>query len=102
MIRESDASGVSGTGEVAEGVIFSDGHTVVRWTAPNSPSHSTGIFVSLSEFMMVHVASHPDNGTKIIFDNGDVYDNTTRIPAEEVEKPKRVRKKKEVVATKSS
>jgi len=29
--RDEDVSGVSGTGVVAEGVVFSDGAVVVRW-----------------------------------------------------------------------
>lgn len=44
--RDVDTSGVSGTGIVAEGVIFSDGSVVVRWlgetptTAVHADIHS--------------------------------------------------------------
>ena len=31
LIRDTDVSGVSGTGKVAEGVIFSDGHAAIHW-----------------------------------------------------------------------
>lgn len=31
--RVEDVSGVSGTGDVAEGVVFSDGVVVLRWTS---------------------------------------------------------------------
>lgn len=96
--RSGDESGISGTGIVAEGVVFSDSSCVVRWTAATSPSHSTGIFSSLSDFLMIHVASHPDNKTKCVFDDGTVYDHTTKIEPT-VTKPKRERKKKAVAAT---
>lgn len=32
--RQEDATGVSGTGVVAEGVEFSDGVAAIRWTVP--------------------------------------------------------------------
>jgi hypothetical protein len=31
LVRDLDVTGVSGTGIVAEGVVFTDGTTVVRW-----------------------------------------------------------------------
>jgi hypothetical protein len=31
LLRDEDVSGVSGTGVVAEGVVFSDGIAVLRW-----------------------------------------------------------------------
>lgn len=31
--RDEDVSGVSGTGVVAEGVVFTDGPAVLRWTS---------------------------------------------------------------------
>ena len=31
LIRDEDESGVSGTGPVAEGVIFTTGHCVLNW-----------------------------------------------------------------------
>lgn len=39
--RDSDVSGISGTGLVAEGVQFSDGTTVLRWCAAvtSRPDH---------------------------------------------------------------
>lgn len=32
LVRVSDVTGISGTGRVAEGVEFSDGTVVMRWT----------------------------------------------------------------------
>jgi hypothetical protein len=39
--RDTDVSGVSGTGKVAEGVIFSDGHAAIHWlgTWPTTTPH---------------------------------------------------------------
>ena len=88
VIRQEDESGISGTGLVAEGTVFSDGVCVLRWVAPTSPAHSTVIFGSFSEFLMIHVASHPDNKTKCIFSDGTIYDHTTKIePEQKTEEP---------------
>ena len=36
--RDEDVSGVSGTGVVAEGVEFRDGHVALRWVVGRHPS----------------------------------------------------------------
>lgn len=44
--RDTDVSGVSGVGVVAEGMEFSDGEVVLRWTSANPTSvvfHDNGI-----------------------------------------------------------
>ncbi len=87
VIRREDESGISGTGAVAEGTIFSDGICVLRWTAPSSPSHSTAVFNSFSDFLMIHVASHPSNKTKCVFNDGEVYEHTERVEEAKVEEP---------------
>lgn len=66
MIRGSDESGVSGTGKVLEGVLFSDGKVVVRWLTPHVAS-STAIYDSLDDFHRIHIESHPTNKTRIIW-----------------------------------
>ncbi|MGW1949108.1 hypothetical protein ACWCRC_32895 [Streptomyces sp. NPDC001940] len=45
LVRDTDISGVSGTGKVAEGVIFSDGEAVIHWlgTWPTTTPHPAGI-----------------------------------------------------------
>lgn len=95
VVRQEDETGVSGTGVVAEGTIFSDGICVLRWTAPSSPSHSTAVFNSFSDFLMIHVASHPSNKTKCTFNDGEVYEHTERVEeakGEEAPKPRRRRR----------
>lgn len=75
MLRGADESGVSGTGKVLEGVIFSDHTTVVRWVTTTAP-HSTTIFDNADvttgwhKFINVHVQPHAFNEVTIKFSNG--------------------------------
>lgn len=49
--RHEDLTGCSGTGIVAEGVVFSDGTTVMRWlVAPCS----TAIYSSVDDVIRLH------------------------------------------------
>ena len=46
LVRETDVTGVSGTGIVAEGVEFTDGTVALRWVGKNPTSvvfHDHGI-----------------------------------------------------------
>lgn len=49
--RVEDESGISGTGIVAEGVVFTDGTTVLRWKTKN---RSTSVYASLAELKAIH------------------------------------------------
>lgn len=62
MVRVTDVSGVSGAGHVADGVIFSDGTTVLRW---RTDTRSTAIYASFEDMKAIH--GHGD-ATKFIFD----------------------------------
>lgn len=64
MHRSGDESGVSGTGYILEGVKFSDGTVVIRWTVKGMPN-STAIYPDFGAFRKIHVDSHPSNNTKI-------------------------------------
>jgi len=68
--REFDASGVSGTGIVVEGVLFSTGVVVVHWLTP-APRGSIGVWDSLDQFLEIHVQPHPENRTIVQFDDGE-------------------------------
>jgi hypothetical protein len=70
MCRDSDASGVSGTGLVLEGIEFSTGVVVIHWLTP-PPRGSISVFDSLEQFLSIHVRPHPDNGTVLDFDDGE-------------------------------
>lgn len=51
LIRSEDVSGSSGTGTVAEGVVFSDGTVVMRWlVAPCS----TAFYASAADLIQIH------------------------------------------------
>lgn len=61
LVRDTDVSGVSGTGYVAEGVVFSDGVAVIRWRGEN---RSTAIYESIHQLEIIH--GH-DGKTKVVF-----------------------------------
>jgi len=69
LCRGADASGVSGTGVVLEGTLFSTGVVVVHWLTP-PPRGSIAIFDSLQQLLSIHVHPHPENGTVVTFDDG--------------------------------
>ena len=55
LYRHHDATGVSGTGIVATGVVWPDGHAALRWKADDcaEPS-STSVWSSVGDMMRVH------------------------------------------------
>jgi len=80
MHREHDSSGVSGTGMVLEGVLFSTGIVVVHWLTP-PPRGSISVFDSLDQFLSIHVRPHPDNNTVLVFEDGEELAPTGAQPA---------------------
>jgi len=62
VIREADASGISGTGVVMEGVVFHTGQIVVCWRSAHS---SLVIFPTWEAFSTVHLAAHPENAAVV-------------------------------------
>jgi hypothetical protein len=62
LIRSKDISGVSGTGVVAEGVVFRDGVAVVRWLSLAHPS--TNIYDNVEDVLRIH--GH-EGSTKVEF-----------------------------------
>jgi hypothetical protein len=51
LIRIEDASGVSGTGSVAEGVEFTDGTVALRWRGDLA---CTGVYDSVEHVIKIH------------------------------------------------
>jgi hypothetical protein len=49
--RDTDVSGVSGVGIVAEGVVFEDGVTVIRWRGER---RSTVVWQSIEDVEVIH------------------------------------------------
>jgi hypothetical protein len=68
LVRQFDETGISGTGKVLEGVIFSDGRVVIRWCTLNGIANSTGFFDSFEDFEKIHIKSHPKNNSELIYE----------------------------------
>jgi hypothetical protein len=51
LIRAEDLTGVSGTGEVAEGTVFSSGLAVIRWLRE---PYAIGVYQNLDDVISVH------------------------------------------------
>lgn len=64
IVREADATGISGTGHVLDGVIFHTGQVVVCW---RSTFGSITIFENWEAFENVHLKAHPENKTRVVF-----------------------------------
>lgn len=62
--REQDITGISGTGPVADGVVFPDGTTVVRWRDLGGPAAERGVRPTTVVFESVEavMALHGHNG----------------------------------------
>jgi hypothetical protein len=55
LYRRQDATGVSGTGVVATGVVWPDGHAALRWKADDDEAaSSTSVWSSVVDMMRVH------------------------------------------------
>lgn len=67
--RTEDVSGVSGTGVVLEGTLFTTGIVVVHWLTP-PPRGSIAIFDTLDQLLSIHVRPHPENRAVLTFDDG--------------------------------
>lgn len=86
LFRMNDETGISGTGKVLEGVVFSDGTVVTRWVSYKSAGRCTSFWPDFGGFLAIHVNPHPDNNTRIIFNDGAViYHKDGRL----IEKPPR-------------
>jgi hypothetical protein len=51
MVRDVDVTGISGTGSIAQGVVFADGTTVIHWQVGKP---STAVWVRLQDAIDVH------------------------------------------------
>ncbi len=64
MKRNHDETGMSGTGIVAEGCVFSNGKCAVTW---RSSKPCVQVWDTFEAFREVHIDHHPDNDTEIIW-----------------------------------
>lgn len=67
IVREADATGISGTGRVLDGVLFHTGQVVVCW---RSDYGSITIFENWDAFDSVHLKAHPENRARVQFLDG--------------------------------
>lgn len=51
LVRDSDISGVSGTGAVAEGVEFHDGQSILSWFGQY---HSIAVYPHITDIIAIH------------------------------------------------
>ena len=70
VARQSDETGVSGTGVVIEGVVLATGQCIVHWLYP-PPRGGIAIFDSMNDFVRVHIQPHPGNKTIITYQDGE-------------------------------
>lgn len=66
LVRQVDETGVSGTGKVAEGAMFSDGTVAMRWLTTVA---STTIYPDIAAVELIH--GH-DGSTKIEWTSGGI------------------------------
>jgi hypothetical protein len=71
LVRRQDTTGVSGTGRVLDGVIFHTGQVVICWRSDLRQNEagfsSISVFPSWEAFRHIHIDSHPENATEIVF-----------------------------------
>lgn len=70
--RETDITGISGTGVVAHGCVFPDGTTVVRWRDMGGPAAERGVRPTTVIFPSIAAveALHGHGGaTRIVWDH---------------------------------
>lgn len=72
LVRNEDASGVSGTGEVAEGVEFNNGKCVMCWDTKTS---SIAVYESIDDLIAIH--GH-EGRTVAKFEDGTVVTDAKR------------------------
>lgn len=61
LMRDTDVTGVSGAGHVADGVLFGDGTIAMRW---RSEHRSTAVYASMDDLIAIH--GH-DGATRVEF-----------------------------------
>jgi hypothetical protein len=82
LMRKEDVSGVSGTGKVAEGVVFSNGQAVVCFI---SPTPSVNVYQSIDAVRQVHghltrtLVKFIDSDVNAPGDTGDMRKNSDLI-----------------------
>lgn len=53
LVRDRDETGISGVGQVAEGVLFASGKVVLNWHVPHRPQ-SIVVYDSIDDVLVIH------------------------------------------------
>jgi len=76
IVRHGDESGVSGTGRVLDGILWANGWVNIMWRTDLDPMKkgmsSVTFFDSFRSFEDIHINSHPDNKTEIVWVDDEV------------------------------
>jgi hypothetical protein len=76
LVRNEDATGVSGTGIVARGIEFPSGYCLMQWVVP--PAQSIAIYENVDDLIKIHGHSGKTL-VEYIEDEPSVSDLTTRL-----------------------
>ncbi len=82
LVRYEDESGVSGTGVIAEGVIFSNWHCHISWLTKHT---SQGIYPNPDEMMNIH--GHDGKTILVFVDDVPCNPNVITLPDKPPKKP---------------
>ena len=95
IVRHGDESGVSGTGRVLDGILWANGWVNVMWRTDLDPMKkgmsSVTFFDSFRAFEDIHINSHPDNKTELVW----VDDEVNALKAELIDVKEKFSKKSE-------
>jgi hypothetical protein len=80
LYRHRDETGVSGTGAVATGVVWPDGHAALRWRSDDADAvSSTSVWSCVADLLRVH--EHGGRSEIVYLDQGVDVGAVLRTPA---------------------
>lgn len=83
MIRNNDETGISGTGRVLDGIVWSNGWVTICWRTEQDTLKkgfsSITMFESFAAFEAIHITSHPTNNTEIVWYSDEVEEAKAKI-----------------------
>jgi hypothetical protein len=82
MIRNVDGKGISGTGRVIDGVVFSDGTVVIQW---QGDKRSLGIYDGMNHFLSIHVKPQYEGENEFRWHDGYKPSDEVRTVCDTVE-----------------
>ena len=89
LLRHTDVNGFSGTGCVAEGILFDDGTGAMTWL---TPMKTVTVFMKMADIRTMH--GH-DGKTEVIIEGKKKFEECQKLAKELKMKNRALRKKKE-------